>query len=269
MTAKAAQPGATPRQTTPGEPVNRGTGTQTRTGAPRAKAPAGPGVRASSWLAVAATMFAVAWGGNEFTPLLVMYRNSGEFSPVAGRRNAGRLRVRHRARHADRRAAVRPPRPPSPATARSARRPHRFAHHRPDPQQRNRYDHRPHLLRDRPGPGDGDRLDLDQGALRCRRCRYGRRRQARIHVTDPGLPGRGRRGSGAGPVRAPAPASSVHPAHGHHRRHRTVAAERPGDPAAPASRGPRRRRAPGPGEPQPAPTRPPGGHCGKTSRFRR
>lgn len=29
-----------------------------------------------SWLRPAHTMFAVAWGGNEFTPLLVMYRNS-------------------------------------------------------------------------------------------------------------------------------------------------------------------------------------------------
>ncbi|MCQ9389633.1 MFS transporter [Brevibacterium sp. 50QC2O2] len=83
MTAEAAKPGTTPRQTTPGEPVNSGTDAQTGTGAPRAKAPAGPGVKTSSWLAVAATMFAVAWGGNEFTPLLVMYRNSGEFSPVA------------------------------------------------------------------------------------------------------------------------------------------------------------------------------------------
>lgn len=29
------------------------------------------------WMLVAATMFAIAWGGNEFTPLLVMYRNEG------------------------------------------------------------------------------------------------------------------------------------------------------------------------------------------------
>ncbi|WP_240945320.1 MFS transporter [Rhodococcus sp. HNM0569] len=34
------------------------------------------------WLAVAATMFVVAWGGNEFTPLLVMYRSDHGFSPV-------------------------------------------------------------------------------------------------------------------------------------------------------------------------------------------
>ncbi|MGU3432919.1 MFS transporter [Actinomycetes bacterium M1A6_2h] len=35
-----------------------------------------------NWLLVAAGMFAVAWGGNEFTPLLVMYRSEGAFSPV-------------------------------------------------------------------------------------------------------------------------------------------------------------------------------------------
>ncbi|WP_454729330.1 MFS transporter [Cellulosimicrobium protaetiae] len=35
-----------------------------------------------AWLAVAAVMFAVAWGGNEFTPLLVMYREVGHFSAV-------------------------------------------------------------------------------------------------------------------------------------------------------------------------------------------
>lgn len=29
------------------------------------------------WMLVAATLFAIAWGGNEFTPLLVMYRNEG------------------------------------------------------------------------------------------------------------------------------------------------------------------------------------------------
>lgn len=34
------------------------------------------------WLQVAATMFAVAWGGNEFTPLLGMYRADHGFSPV-------------------------------------------------------------------------------------------------------------------------------------------------------------------------------------------
>lgn len=35
------------------------------------------------WLAVAAATFAIAWGGNEFTPLLVMYRATGGFSPLA------------------------------------------------------------------------------------------------------------------------------------------------------------------------------------------
>jgi MFS family permease len=34
------------------------------------------------WLAVAASMFAIAWGGNQFTPLLVMYRQVSDFSAV-------------------------------------------------------------------------------------------------------------------------------------------------------------------------------------------
>lgn len=34
------------------------------------------------WLAVAAATFAIAWGGNEFTPLLVMYRVNDGFSPL-------------------------------------------------------------------------------------------------------------------------------------------------------------------------------------------
>ena len=46
--------------------------------APGASAAVGP----RAWLAVAAVMFAVAWGGNEFTPLLVMYREVGHFSAV-------------------------------------------------------------------------------------------------------------------------------------------------------------------------------------------
>ena len=35
-----------------------------------------------AWPAVAAAMFAAAWGGNEFTPLLVLYRSSGQFSDI-------------------------------------------------------------------------------------------------------------------------------------------------------------------------------------------
>ncbi len=34
------------------------------------------------WLRVAGTLFAVAWGGNEFTPLLVMYRAEGQMSTL-------------------------------------------------------------------------------------------------------------------------------------------------------------------------------------------
>lgn len=46
-----------------------------------AEAPAPP-VRPRAWAAVAATIAAVAWGGNEFTPLLVMYRQVSGFTPV-------------------------------------------------------------------------------------------------------------------------------------------------------------------------------------------
>lgn len=41
-------------------------------------APAGP----ARWRAVAATMFAVAWGGNQFTPLLSMYEHRSAFDHV-------------------------------------------------------------------------------------------------------------------------------------------------------------------------------------------
>lgn len=42
--------------------------------------PAEPVVGTRRWLAVAAATFAIAWGGNEFTPLLVMYRAGEGFS---------------------------------------------------------------------------------------------------------------------------------------------------------------------------------------------
>ncbi len=35
-----------------------------------------------AWFPVAGSMVAVAWGGNEFTPLLVMYRETSHFSQV-------------------------------------------------------------------------------------------------------------------------------------------------------------------------------------------
>ena len=38
--------------------------------------------RPRPWQAVAAATFAIAWGGNEFTPLLVMYRDTAGFSPL-------------------------------------------------------------------------------------------------------------------------------------------------------------------------------------------
>lgn len=40
--------------------------------------PVGP----RTWWPVAAVLLAVAWGGNEFTPLLVMYREQGDMGPV-------------------------------------------------------------------------------------------------------------------------------------------------------------------------------------------
>ena len=43
----------------------------------------GPTVRRTAWIAVALAVFASAWGGNEFTPLLVMYRETGNFGAVA------------------------------------------------------------------------------------------------------------------------------------------------------------------------------------------
>ena len=33
-----------------------------------------------SWIAVAAAMFCCGWGGNQFTPLLVMYRETAGYS---------------------------------------------------------------------------------------------------------------------------------------------------------------------------------------------
>ena len=41
-----------------------------------------PRVGHRAWLPVALVMAVVAWGGNEFTPLLVMYREVGHFSAV-------------------------------------------------------------------------------------------------------------------------------------------------------------------------------------------
>lgn len=46
------------------------------------EAPHRPVVASRRWLAVAAATFAIAWGGNEFTPLLVMYREGERFSAL-------------------------------------------------------------------------------------------------------------------------------------------------------------------------------------------
>ncbi|SEK49519.1 Predicted arabinose efflux permease, MFS family [Rhodococcus maanshanensis] len=58
-----------------------------QTGTRADTAPAALGRRARNrtvapWALVSAAMFAVAWGGNEFTPLLVMYRLDHGYSPV-------------------------------------------------------------------------------------------------------------------------------------------------------------------------------------------
>lgn len=47
-----------------------------------AEAVAGPGIDRRTWLRVGGLMFAVAWGGNEFTPLLVMYREVSHLSAL-------------------------------------------------------------------------------------------------------------------------------------------------------------------------------------------
>lgn len=41
-----------------------------------------PQWRIRPWVAVCAALFAVAWGGNEFTPLLVMYRQEDQMTPL-------------------------------------------------------------------------------------------------------------------------------------------------------------------------------------------
>jgi MFS family permease len=52
-------------------------------GAPQAnRAGTRPKWWTAPWLAVGGSMFAIAWGGNEFTPLLVMYRDVSRFSAV-------------------------------------------------------------------------------------------------------------------------------------------------------------------------------------------
>ncbi|MGV9712653.1 MFS transporter [Gordonia sp. NPDC003424] len=47
------------------------------------EAPSGAPTTQRRWVPVALAVFAAAWGGNEFTPLLVMYRHDGGLSAVA------------------------------------------------------------------------------------------------------------------------------------------------------------------------------------------
>lgn len=60
---------------------------KTRRPNPAGESPGGGGLPASrarrGWLAVVFAVFTVAWGGNEFTPLLVMYRENAGFTGVA------------------------------------------------------------------------------------------------------------------------------------------------------------------------------------------
>src|SRR5690606_8572912 len=65
-----------------GRPVSAATTTATHGEAAASVAGARAVVGRRAWLPVAMVMFAVAWGGNEFTPLLVMYREVGHFSAV-------------------------------------------------------------------------------------------------------------------------------------------------------------------------------------------
>lgn len=51
--------------------------TPASTPAPATEQAAGHPARSRAWLAVCGVLFAIAWGGNEFTPLLVMYRQEG------------------------------------------------------------------------------------------------------------------------------------------------------------------------------------------------
>ena len=41
------------------------------------------GRRDRTWFSICAAMFVVAWGGNQFTPLLTMYRTERGFSELA------------------------------------------------------------------------------------------------------------------------------------------------------------------------------------------
>ncbi|RAV35005.1 MFS transporter [Corynebacterium heidelbergense] len=64
------------------QPGNQGQhGQPSRPGPPSSFARSYPGI-GRAWLLVAFAVFMVAWGGNEFTPMMVMYRKESVFSPV-------------------------------------------------------------------------------------------------------------------------------------------------------------------------------------------
>lgn len=64
-----------PAGTAPTASPDTGPATTARSAAPGSTSPLGTHPRA--WLAACGVLFAVAWGGNEFTPLLVLYRLEG------------------------------------------------------------------------------------------------------------------------------------------------------------------------------------------------
>jgi MFS family permease len=55
----------------------------TRQAAEAAPSPAGTARTGGRWPIVAAAMFACGWGGNQFTPLLLMYRRAGGYSTLS------------------------------------------------------------------------------------------------------------------------------------------------------------------------------------------
>jgi MFS family permease len=50
--------------------------------APVAERHAAPAINRHTWLVVAAAMFCIGWGGNQFTPLLIVYRQRAGYSQV-------------------------------------------------------------------------------------------------------------------------------------------------------------------------------------------
>ena len=152
----------------------------------------------TAWFPVGLALFVVAWGGNQFTPLMVMYRELGGFSLGDRRRPARRLRPRDRARDARRGPALRPARPQAADARRAAAGDPRQRRPRPRRGGRPGAVRRAGARRARARRRHGRRLHLDQRALPRRR-----RRLPRGDVADarlPARPGRRRDARPVGPV---------------------------------------------------------------------